>query len=128
MGSQKKYSPTGCAISDVVLRYPPGLINVSDNVRGGNPRRNPWPLEENAPRGDALARPRRPGLEQYRPRLLHRLKVAREVPQQFRPCNDSMTTDGSSVLPDLFDDLDQVVEVALGVDAARKGQTNQFQG
>ncbi len=30
---------SGRAISDVVPRHPPDLSNVSDNVRGGNPRR-----------------------------------------------------------------------------------------
>ncbi len=51
-----------------------------------------------------------------------------KMPQQFGLFDDLVTSDSIAVPPDLFDDLDQVIEMALGVDPAREGQTDQFQG
>ena len=55
----------------------------------------------------------------------HRLQVRGKVPQEWRLIGEPHAADFVAVAPDLEDDFNQVVNVALRVDAARNGEAHE---
>src|SRR5580692_11460423 len=54
----------------------------------------------------------------------HRFEVRREVAQEWRFVGQAQAGDVGTVPPDFEDYLDYIIDVALGVDAARDGQAD----